>query len=151
MSTEKKIDQLVTLFRDILMDLAKPAAKGAAAAKEEPAPTGRGRGRPAGSKNKPQETLDDDDLGEEEDELGGEDDLGEEEEEEEAYDFKTVRAALVKIRDHGGEKANVDDVKRVMKKFGLGNFSELTDADTTKLNEVMAYIKQIAAKKKISL
>lgn len=154
MSIETKIDQALTLFKDILLELAKPGTKSSAKSETAEAPS-RGRGRPAGAKGKPkpveeeleeeleeEEGLDSDDLG---------DELGEEEEEEPAYDFKTVRAAVVKLRDHGGEKKNAEDVKRVMTKFAIKNFNDLQDAEPEDLNKVMAYIQQLAAKKKIKL
>jgi hypothetical protein len=128
---------------------AKPAAGSAA-----PAAAGkRGPGRPP--KAKPE---DGEDLGGEEsgdglgdglgDELG--DGLGDLGGREPQYAYADLLNLMLSLRDIGGKSANKEDCRKVIKKLGIENFKEL-DGQEEKYDATAKYIKELAAKRKVTL
>lgn len=118
------------------------AATSSSASTDAPAPK-RGPGRPKKEEAAPKPKDDDADLG-----LGDDDDgLGLGDDEAPAFTFGDIKKLMTELRDIGGPAANKGDCKKVMEKFGLGNFMEL-DGQEDKYNAVADYIKKAIAARK---
>lgn len=59
-----------------------------------------------------------------------------EEQEEVTYTAADVREAILKVRDKGGEKANAEQAKEILKKIGAKSPSEIKEADYAKVMEL---------------